>query len=162
MQHNALLRINHDRACTTEAARHEPGISQRGIDGRIGTGADSTTGQAAPENGFKHNANNFARILFFDNPCMFCFSRCMKIDAGFGTCLQRGAQRCPRQAPRFAAGELSTNPQPGFGFFGFGAAARPALGTPSPRESMERRAGFSLTTRTVAWANKPAFLQGWV
>jgi transposase len=28
--------------------------------------------------------------------------------------------------------------------------------------SKERRAVFSLTTRTVAWANKPEFLQGWV
>jgi len=43
-----------------------------------------------------------------------------------------------------------------------GTAARPALGTPSPWGSKERRAGFSLITRTVAWANKPAFLQGWV
>ena len=43
-----------------------------------------------------------------------------------------------------------------------GTAARLALGTPSPWESKERRAGFSLTTRTVAWANKPAFVQGWV
>lgn len=43
-----------------------------------------------------------------------------------------------------------------------GTAVRLALGTPSPWESKERRAGFSLITRTVAWANKPAFLQGWV
>jgi hypothetical protein len=43
-----------------------------------------------------------------------------------------------------------------------GTAARPALGTPSPWESKERRAGFSVITRTVAWANKPALLQGWV
>src|SRR3989338_3740896 len=43
-----------------------------------------------------------------------------------------------------------------------GTAARLALGTSSPWESKERRAGFSLTTRTVAWANKPAFMQGWV
>jgi hypothetical protein len=42
------------------------------------------------------------------------------------------------------------------------AAARSAFGTPSPWGSKERRAGFSVITRTVAWANKPAFLQGWV
>jgi hypothetical protein len=41
-------------------------------------------------------------------------------------------------------------------------AARTPLGTSSPWVSKERRAGFSLRTRTVAWANKPAFLQGWV
>jgi len=34
-----------------------------------------------------------------------------------------------------------------------GTAARLALGTPSPWGSKERRAGFSLITRTVAWAN---------
>jgi hypothetical protein len=44
----------------------------------------------------------------------------------------------------------------------FGTTVRLTLGTPSPWGSKERRAGFSLTTRTVAWANKPAFLQGWV
>ena len=43
-----------------------------------------------------------------------------------------------------------------------GMAARTPLGTPSPWASKERRAGFSMITRTVAWANKPAFLQGWV
>jgi len=43
-----------------------------------------------------------------------------------------------------------------------GTAARPVLGTTSPWESKERRAGFSVITRTVAWANKPALLQGWV
>jgi hypothetical protein len=43
-----------------------------------------------------------------------------------------------------------------------GSTARLALGTSSPWESKERRAGFSLITRTVAWANKPVFLQGWV
>jgi hypothetical protein len=69
------------------------------------------------------------------------------------------AQRFPRQASRFAVGELSTNPQT----FGFGAAARHPLGLPrSPSPSTERRADFSLTTRTVAWAFKPAFLQGGV
>ena len=68
------------------------------------------------------------------------------------------AQRFPRQAPRFAVGELSTNPQT----CSFGAAARPPLGTSSPCESKERRTVFSRQTRTVAWANEPAFLQGWV
>ena len=43
-----------------------------------------------------------------------------------------------------------------------GMAARTPLGTPIPWVSKERRAGFSMITRTVAWANKPAFLQGWV
>ncbi len=43
-----------------------------------------------------------------------------------------------------------------------GMAVRYPLGTTSPWESKERRAGFSMITRTVAWANKPAFLQGWV
>jgi hypothetical protein len=43
-----------------------------------------------------------------------------------------------------------------------GMAARSAFGIPSPWGSKERRAGFSLITRTVAWANKPAFLQGGV
>ncbi|MCG2680596.1 MAG: hypothetical protein L6455_11645, partial [Kiritimatiellae bacterium] len=43
-----------------------------------------------------------------------------------------------------------------------GTAARIPLGTSSPRLSEERCAGFSMITRTVARANKPAFLQGWV
>jgi len=68
------------------------------------------------------------------------------------------AQRFPRQAPWFAEGELSTNPQA----TGFGSAARCSLGLTSPYRSTERRADFSLITRTVAWADKPAFLQGWV
>jgi len=87
----------------------------------------------------------------------------MKIDCGLWSLWAKGcavgnAQRFPRQASRFAVGELSTNPQT----FGFGTAARSPLGFPSPSASMERRADFSLTTRTVAWACKPAFLQGWV
>ena len=69
------------------------------------------------------------------------------------------AKRFPRQVPRFAAGELSTNPQPCKRFrcdssFGPGA--------PSPWESVERRAGFSWRARTVAGAFEPAFLQGGV
>jgi hypothetical protein len=43
-----------------------------------------------------------------------------------------------------------------------GPVARWSLGTPSPWESKERRAGFSVITRTVVWADKSAFLQGWV
>ncbi len=61
---------------------------------------------------------------------------------------------------RFFASELSTKSTALF--FAFGAAARPPLGTSSPYGSKERRADFSRRTRTVAWANKPAFLQGWV
>ena len=73
-------------------------------------------------------------------------------------CAVGNAKRFPRQASRFAAGELSTNPQT----FGFGAAARCSLGPQSPYRSVERRVDFSLTARTVAWAFKPVFLQGWV
>ena len=74
-------------------------------------------------------------------------------------CAVGNAPRFPRHASRFAEGELSTNPQT----FGFGAAARNALGLlRSPSPSTERRAEFSRTTRTVAGANKPAFLQGGV
>ena len=73
-------------------------------------------------------------------------------------CAVGNAKRFPRQASRFAAGELSTNPQT----FGFGAAARKPLGLTSPSPSAERRASFSRITRTVAWAFKPVFLQGWV
>lgn len=74
-------------------------------------------------------------------------------------CAVGNAKRFPRPASRFAEGELSTNPQT----FGFGAAARNPLGLPrSPSPSTERRADVSRTTRTVAWADKPAFLQGWV
>ena len=68
-------------------------------------------------------------------------------------CAAGNAKRFPRQAFRFAEGELSTNPQTP----GFGAAVRPALGFSNPSRSKERRTDFSLTTRTVAWALKPAF-----
>lgn len=68
------------------------------------------------------------------------------------------AKRFPPQASRFAAGELSANPQT----FGFDAAARSTLGPPSPSPSTERRVDVSRIARTVARANKPAFLQGWV
>ena len=60
------------------------------------------------------------------------------------------------------AGELSTNPRPGFALPGFGVAARNTLGLPSPSQSKERRTVFALRTRTVAWASKPVFLQGGV
>ena len=73
-------------------------------------------------------------------------------------CAVGNAKRFPRQVSRFAEGELSTNPQT----FGFGATVRSPLGLASPSPSTERRADVSRTTRTVAGANKPAFLQGWV
>ena len=73
-------------------------------------------------------------------------------------CAVGNAKRFPRQASRFAEGELSTNPQT----FGFGAVARSAPGLTSPSPSAERRVDCSLITRTVARAFKPVFLQGWV
>ena len=76
-------------------------------------------------------------------------------------CAVGNAQRFPRQAARFAEGELSTNPQTqGFLFFGFvvpGSVVRFPLGTVIPWESVERRTLFSTTTRTVAWAVSPHF-----
>jgi hypothetical protein len=86
------------------------------------------------------------------------FSEYMKIDCGLWNLWAKGravgnALRFPRQASRFAVGELSTNPQT----FGFDAAARCIPGLTSPYRSTERRADFSLITRTVAGACKPAF-----
>jgi hypothetical protein len=92
----------------------------------------------------------------------------MKIDGGLWRLWAKGcavgnAERFPRQAPRFAEGELSTISTTRFLVLpGFGAIARFFLGPSSPSQSSERRTGFSLKTRTVAWAIEPAFLQGWV
>jgi hypothetical protein len=70
------------------------------------------------------------------------------------------AKRFPRQATRFAGRRIvhkSTAP-----IFGFGVAARRTPGDTKPVGEQGASRRLSLTTRTVAWANKPAFLQGWV
>lgn len=69
------------------------------------------------------------------------------------------AQRFPRQAARFAAGELSTNPQPRKRFR---CDSSFTPGATSPWESVERRTGVSWRARTVAGASEPVFLQGGV
>ena len=61
---------------------------------------------------------------------------------------------------RLLASELSTNPQTVF--LGLRCDSSMAPGDTKPAGKLGVSHRFSPTTRTVAWANKPAFLQGWV
>ena len=105
------------------------------------------------------------RIDAFD-PCILLLTIFIDNDEGCGACGQRGARwetRSVFHGKSLVRRRRIVHKSPaGVGFTGFGATARSTLGTPSPRESPERRTEFSLTTRTVAGAAEPAFLQGGV
>lgn len=74
-------------------------------------------------------------------------------------CAVGNAERFPRQAPRFAAGELSTNPQR-FVRFRRDSSFTPGDTKPVGERGASRR--FSWLARTVAGVLEPVFLQGGV